>query len=174
MEINPMSTTQDIADQFVEIIQGFVQLRPKLITPEHAPHFSQQMESLKNSGMVNFEDRPLLFRTLILLSRSKTPPTMGELSGELGIPLSSATRIVDGLVNANLLERVNDPLDRRVVRIQMSEYGKQFSQTATDHIKQHITRLLGSFSPAEQEQLLHLVTKLFRSMEAESKNVISS
>jgi DNA-binding MarR family transcriptional regulator len=125
------------------------------------------MERLKNSGMVNFEDRPMLFRILIFLSRNKTPPTMGELSSELGIPLSSATRIVDGLVNANLLERINDPQDRRVVRIQMSEHGKQFSQTATAHIKQRITSLLDNLSTAEQVQLLKLVTKLFTSMEAE-------
>jgi DNA-binding MarR family transcriptional regulator len=162
-----MSTTQDIADQFVELLQGFVNLRPTLITPEHTPHFKQQMESLKNSGMVNFEDRPMLLRIFFLLSRSTTSPTMGELSGDLGLPLSSATRIVDGLVNANLLERINDPLDRRVVRIHMSEYGKQFSQTATDHIKQHITSLLDNFSTTEQDQLLQLVTKLFKSMEAE-------
>jgi DNA-binding MarR family transcriptional regulator len=167
MEIKPMSTTQEFADQFVELLQGFVQLRPRLIAAEHSPLFRQQMESLKNSGMVNFEDRPILFRLLILLSRSKTPPTMGELSSELGIPLSSTTRIVEGLVNANLMERINDPLDRRVVRIQMSEYGKQFSQTAKDHIKQHIRSLLDNFSAAEQEQLLQLVTKLFKSMEAE-------
>jgi DNA-binding MarR family transcriptional regulator len=49
----------------------------------------------------------------------------------------------------------------------MSEHGKQFSQTATNHIKQHITNLLDNFSPTEQEQLLQLVTKLFKSMEAE-------
>ena len=162
-----MSTTQEIADQFVELLQGFVQLRPRLMAPDHAPHFGQQLESLKNSGMVNFEDRPILFRILIMLSRSKTPPTMGELSSELGIPLSSSTRIVDGLVNANLLERVNDPLDRRVVRIQMSDFRKQLTRVATDHIKQHIASLLDSFSPTEQEQLIKLATKLFKTMEAE-------
>ena len=162
-----MTTSQEIADKFVELLEGFTHLRPKLITPDHTLHFKQQMESLKKSGIVNFEDRPLLFRILILLSRSKTPHTMGELSGELGIPLSSTTRIVDGLVNANLLERINDPLDRRVVRIQMSEHGKQFSQTATDHIKQRVSTLLNTFSPSEQEQLLQLATKLYKSMEAE-------
>jgi DNA-binding MarR family transcriptional regulator len=162
-----MPTTQEIAEQFVELLPGFFHLRPKLIVPEHVAHFKQQMETLKNSGMVNLDDRPMLFRILLLLSHTETPPTMGELSGELGIPLSSATRIVDGLVDANLLERINDPHDRRVVRIQMSEYGKQFSQTAMDYIKQRITGLLENFSMAEQEQLLQLMTKLFRSMEAE-------
>ncbi len=162
-----MSTTQEIAEQFVELLPGFFHLRPKLIVPEHVAHFKEQMESLKKSGVVNFEDRPMLFRILLLLSHGNTAPTMGELSSELGIPLSSATRIVDGLVNANLLERINDPHDRRVVRIQMSEYGKQFSQTSMDHIKQRITSLLENFSPAEQEQLLQLMKKLFKSMEAE-------
>jgi DNA-binding MarR family transcriptional regulator len=162
-----MSTTQEITQQFVELLQGFIHLQPKLIVPEHIAHFKQQMESLKNTGMVHFEDRPMLFRILILLANSKTPPTMGELSGELGIPLSSATRIVDNLVNANLLERVNDSHDRRVVRIQMSVYGKQFSQTAMDYIKQRIISLLENFSTVEQEQLLQLMTKLFNSLKAE-------
>jgi len=162
-----MSTTKDIADQFIELLAGVTHLRPKLISPEHKTHFRQQLENLKNSGVVNFEERPILFRICILISRSKTPPTMGELSSELGVPLSSTTRIVDGLVNVNLLERINDPLDRRVVRIQMSELGKQFSQTASDHLRKRITNLLDILSPTEQEQLLQLVTKLFNSMKAE-------
>jgi DNA-binding MarR family transcriptional regulator len=162
-----MPTTQDIADEFFDLLQGFIHLRPRMIIPEHAADFKKQMESLKNSGLVNIEDRPLLFRVLILLSRNKTSPTMGELSSELGIPLSTTTRIVDGLVHVNLLERTNDPLDRRVVRIQMSEYGKQFSQKAADHIKGRITGLLGNFTPSEQEQFLQLVSKLYKCMEAE-------
>jgi DNA-binding MarR family transcriptional regulator len=162
-----MPTTLDIADQFIELLVGVTHLRPRLISPEHKTPFKQQLENLKNSGVINFEDRPLLFRLYNLISRSKTPPTMGEVSSELGIPLSSATRIVDGLVNANLLERINDPLDRRVVRIQMSELGKQFAQTASDHLKQRIISLLDNLSPTEQEQLLQLMTKLFKSMEAE-------
>jgi DNA-binding MarR family transcriptional regulator len=160
-----MPTTQEIAEQIVELLPGFFHLRPKLIVPEHVAHFKEQMESLKKSGV--FEDRPMLFRILLLLSHGTAAPTMGELSAELGIPLSSATRIVDSLVNTNILERINDPHDRRVVRIQMSEYGKQFSQTATDYMKHRITTLLENFSPSEQEQLLQLMTKLFKSMEAE-------
>ncbi len=162
-----MLTAQEVAEQIVELLPGFFHLRPRLIVPEHVAHFKQQMETLKKSGMVNLEDRPMLFRILLLLSHAETPPTMGELSGELGIPLSSATRIVDGLVDANMLERINDPHDRRVVRIQMSEYGQQFSQTAMNYIKQRITGLLENFSTVEQEQLLQLIKKLFKSMEAE-------
>jgi DNA-binding MarR family transcriptional regulator len=49
----------------------------------------------------------------------------------------------------------------------MSDYGKQFAQTTTEHIKQHISSLLDNFSSTEQEQLLQLMTKLLRSLEAE-------
>ena len=163
-----MSSTQEIADQFVELLQSFIHLRPKLIVPEHVVRFKQQMEILKNSGMVNFEDRPMLFQIFIMLSHSEIPPTMGELSGELGIPLSSATRIVDGLVNANLLERINDLHDRRVVRIQMSAYGRQFMVTAMDFIKNRVMSLLENFSPQEQELLLQLLTKFFNTLKAEN------
>ena len=81
-----MLTTQDIANEFFDLLQGFIHLRPKLIVPEHVADFKKQMESLKNSGLVNIEDRPMLMRVLILLSRNKTRPTMGELTADLASP----------------------------------------------------------------------------------------
>ncbi|MCL4528912.1 MAG: MarR family transcriptional regulator [Chloroflexi bacterium] len=164
-----MSTTEQTADQFLELLQGFLRLQPKLIKPEQAVQFKKQMERLRKSGMANPEDRPLFFRIFAILAHSTLPPTMGELSSELGIPLSSATRIIDLLVDSDFVERVNDPSDRRVVRIQMSENGKRFSKIAMEFIKQRIASLLENFSSSEQKQLLQLMTKLLTSLQAEAK-----
>ncbi len=164
-----MPTTEQTADQFLELLQGFLRLHPKLIKPEQAAQFKKQMERLRKSGMANPEDRPLFFRIFAILTHRTTPPTMGELSSELGIPLSSATRIVDLLVDNDFVERINDPNDRRVVRIQMSESGKRFSKIAMEFVKQRIVSLLENFSPSEQKQLLQLMTKLLTSLQAENK-----
>lgn len=164
-----MSATEQIAGQFLELMQGFIRLHPKLIKPEQATQFKKQMERLKKSGMVNPEDRPLFFRVFAILTHSATPPTMGELSNELDIPLSSTTRIIDLLVSNDFVERVNDPNDRRVVRIQMSENGKKFLNIAMEFIKQRIASLLENFSSDEQKQLLQLMTKLLTSLQAEKK-----
>ena len=164
-------TTEQIADQFFELVQRFIHLRPKLVVPEHVTRFKQKMQNLRLSGATNQEDRTFIFRIFIILERSGISPTMGELSTELGIPLSTATRIVDGLVSANFIERIPDESDRRVVRVQMTETGREIYQSAMDFNKQRIVHMLSKFTLEEQTQLLYLMNKLFDSLidEAETK-----
>jgi DNA-binding MarR family transcriptional regulator len=161
--------TEQITDRFFELVQRFIHMRPKLVVPEHVARFKQQMQNLKLGGANNHEDRAFIFRIFIILERSATSPTMGELSTELGIPLSSATRIVDGLVSANFIERIQDANDRRVVRVQMSKAGQEIYQTAMDFNKQRISHMLSNFTPEEQTQLLYLMNKLFDSLTAETE-----
>jgi DNA-binding MarR family transcriptional regulator len=163
--------TDPITDQFFILVQRFIHLRPKLVVPEHVARFKQQMQNLKLGGATNQEDRAFIFRIFIILERSATPPTMGELSTELGIPLSSATRIADGLVAANFIERIHDANDRRMVRVQMTKAGREIYQTAMDFNKQRISHMLSIFTTEEQNQLLYLMNKLFDSLtvEAEAK-----
>lgn len=163
-----MSTTEQIADQFLELLQGFMRLHPKLIKPDQASPFKKQMAKLRKSGMTDPEDRPLLFRVFAILTHCETPPTMGELSGELDIPLSSTTRIVDLLVSSDFVVRIHDPSDRRVVRIQISESGKRFSKAARDFFRDRIVSLLDNFDPDEQKQFLQLMTKLLNSLQREN------
>ncbi len=162
-------TTDQITDQLFELVQRFIHLRPKLVIPENVARFRQQMQDLKIGGATNQEDRAFVFRIFIILERSGTPPTMGELSAELGIPLSSATRIVDGLVSGNFIERIPDESDRRVVRVQMTTTGKEIYQTAMEFNKQRIAHLLSKFTLDEQTQLLHLMNKMFDSLMEEAE-----
>ena len=168
-QIGNIMTTDQITDQFFELVQRFIHLRPKLALPEHIVRFRQQMQNLKLGAGTNQEDRMFIFRLAIILERAETPPTMGELSTELGIPLSSATRIVDGLVGANFIERIPDESDRRVVRVQMTEAGREIYQSVMEFNKQRITHMLSKFTPEEQTQLLHLMTKLFDSLVRETE-----
>lgn len=161
--------TDQIADQFFELVQRFIHLRPKLVLPENVARFRQQMQDLKIGSASNQEDRAFVFRIFIILERSGTPPTMGELSTELGIPLSSATRIVDGLVNGNFIERIPDESDRRVVRVQMTGTGRKIYQAAMEFNKQRIAHFLSKFTLEEQTQLLYLMNKLFDSLMEEAE-----
>ena len=163
-------TTDQITNQFFELVQRFIHLRPKLVLPENVARFRQQMQDLKIGGASNQEDRAFVFRIFIILERSGTPPTMGELSAELGIPLSSATRIVDGLVNGNFIERIPDESDRRVVRVQMTTTGREIYQAAMEFNKQRIVHMLSKFTLEEQNQLLYLMNKLFDSLLEEAEN----
>ena len=155
------------AQQFVELIQRFICLRPKLILPEHVIQLKKKMEGLKNKmegAGGSPEDHAFLFRILILLAQSTTPLTMSELGIELNVPMSTATRIVDWLVHGDLVERVNDPGDRRIVRVGMSKGGRELYEMGMTYNKQRITRLLKDFTAEEQIQLLNLTKKLFDSL----------
>ena len=108
-----------------------------------------------------------LFRIPLLLSQRDTPPTMSELSAELGIPMSSATRMADWLVRAKVVERCDDPRDRRVVRLCLTGNGRELIRAGGTYMRTRIVQVLNHFTAEEQEQLLRLTTKLIDSIEAE-------
>jgi len=53
------------------------------------------------------------------------PLTMRELAKELGVSESAVTAIGDRLVRQNLVERLSDPADRRIVRLGLSKTGRR-------------------------------------------------
>jgi DNA-binding MarR family transcriptional regulator len=152
-------STERTADQFMDLIQRYMSLRPKLIPPKNILQFKEKMKSFKGSGY-SAGDYEFVFRILMLLSQNADTLTMSELSSELNVPLSTATRIVDGLVGGEMVERVNDPNDRRVVRVGMSRNGRELYETGMAYSKQRITKLLENFSAEEQSQLVRLMNKL--------------
>ncbi|MFZ6026577.1 MAG: MarR family winged helix-turn-helix transcriptional regulator [Chloroflexota bacterium] len=163
-----MSTAEQTATQLSELFQRFLRLQPHFATPEHIVCFQKQMDSLRDSPG-SIEDYHFLFRIFIILADSQTPPTMGELSANLSVPLSTATRIVNWLVRANFVERIQDPNDRRLVRVQMSESGQQLYRLNVEYNRQRIRYLLEHFSSEEQQQLLKLSGKLLDVLLAESQ-----
>jgi DNA-binding MarR family transcriptional regulator len=161
-----MAVSERVIEQCVELLQRFVRLRLDLMLPEHLVQFKQQMEKSRgNSG--SLEDITFLFRIFTILAQAETPPTMGEMSSELGVPLSTATRIVDWLVRAQFVERVNDAHDRRVVRVHMTDSGAQLYHLGMEYNKQQIRQVLKNFTADEQAQLLRLLNKLVDALVAE-------
>ena len=102
-------STERTAEQFMELIQRYMSLRPKLIHPENVVQFKEKIRSFRGSGY-SADDHEFVFRILMLLSENADPLTMSELSTQLNVPTSTATRIVDGLVKGEMVERVNNGL----------------------------------------------------------------
>jgi DNA-binding MarR family transcriptional regulator len=159
MEENTLIPDQ-IVDKFLELLKRAISIRHNLNPPEHVVSFKQHLERFNPGGADQQMDFMLLWRVFSILEHRDTPPTMGEVSSELNIPLSSATRTVDWLVGTNIVERVNDPDDRRVVRVQLTETGHQLYRTEMTYRKAQIKQLLAHFSAEEQEALLHLLKKV--------------
>ena len=153
-------STERTVEQFVELFHRYMNLHIKLELPEDVALFRKKMATLKSASQT-FEDKSFLYRIFILLSKDEEPLTMGRLSSQLDVPLSTTTRIVDGLVQAGIVERINDPSDRRVVRVGMSENGRELYEAAIAYNKQRMANLLNVFTEDEQQQLLKLMNKLF-------------
>lgn len=160
-------STEATAEQFMDLIQRYMTLRPRLIPPKDVLRFKEMMKSFKGSEYKE-GDHEFVFRILMLLSEKTDPLTMGELSLELNVPMSTATRIVDGLVRRDMVERVNDANDRRIVRVGMSRNGRKLYETGRVYSKQRIMNLLKEFTDAEQTQLLSLMNKLFDALMKEN------
>ena len=165
METNAETTESPEPLQFVELLQRFIRLRPKLILPDHIIRFKQEViEWLKNSKLGGSEDYHFIILIINILSHRETPPTMGELSADLNTPFSTATRIIDWLVQSNFVERFSDPEDRRIVRVRMKDTGLQFYQQFLVNNEQRIMHILRNFSADEKIQLLQLMNKLLDSL----------
>ena len=153
-------------EQFFELMQRFVRLRPRFVAPEPLAQFKRDVERLPG-GPGKPSDRTSVYRALIVLAQAERSPSMSELSASLGVPLSTATRTVDWLVARGVVSRAADPKDRRTVRILMTAKGQHIFQAFAEFNRQRIARLLRAFSPAEQAQLLKLMNRLLDSFQAE-------
>lgn len=86
--------------------------------------------------------------------------TMGEFSNALSVPLSTATRIADWLVENEYIQRSPDSDDRRVVRVSLTEKGKEIFKTIDQYIRQRIQQILSNLTAEERIILLTLVSKV--------------
>jgi DNA-binding MarR family transcriptional regulator len=103
----------------------------------------------------------------ILLYRQTEPITMGDLSRLLDVPFSTATHCVDWFVKNNFARRLADPDDRRVVRVELTDSGKQIMELVNEFIYQRILRIMDSFTDDEQGQMIYLLRKFVTLVEQE-------
>ena len=86
--------------------------------------------------------------------------TMGEFSNALSVPLSTATRIADLLVDRGFIQRLTDSEDRRVVRISLTNTGKELYKAIDKYTRQRLQQILSTLTYEEKTILLTLVSKL--------------
>ncbi len=94
--------------------------------------------------------------------------TMGELSSEIYLAESAATRLVNRLVNLNLVKRRGDEKDRRVVRVGLTSYGRQLSRLVFERRSFRFNNLAQRLDPSERENLvlsLQAVMRVFEELE---------
>ncbi|MEW5815941.1 MAG: MarR family transcriptional regulator [Spirochaetota bacterium] len=161
------SYTQQI-DRVILILRDIIRLKPRLkaVVPEQLAQLKERLTSLNpEGGSGRATDYDLFFRIGLILQGRQESLTMGELSEELSVPLSTATRMIDWLVESDYVERLPGREDRRIVRVALTQTGQALYKTIIDFMRQRLTQILKQFTETELENLLFLMEKLIKGLE---------
>jgi DNA-binding MarR family transcriptional regulator len=86
--------------------------------------------------------------------------TLGEVAALEQVQPPTATRLVSSLEIAGLVARVNDELDRRVVRVKITAEGRRALERIRTLKNAYLRRRLAALDPAEREQAESLTSLL--------------
>ncbi|EDL63207.1 MarR family winged helix-turn-helix transcriptional regulator [Bacillus sp. SG-1] len=90
--------------------------------------------------------------------------TIGELSNKMYLACSTTTDLVDRMEKTELVERVKDNKDRRVVRIHLLEEGERIIEEVIEKRQQYLQEILKNFSGEEIKTLNANLSKLHQEM----------
>ncbi len=144
-------------EQINFVVHGFVQVWNKF---EDA--IAREIAARRTLGQSAAEARfgtNLLFRVGTSLSTSPSL-SMGELSEALSVPLSTATRVVNTLVDRGYVYRFSDPQDRRVVRVAFSPKGKRLFRFVEARIAERVRKIASYLTEEEMATLTRLLTRV--------------
>lgn len=86
--------------------------------------------------------------------------TIGDLSNKMYLAFSTTTDLVDRMEKNELVQRIRDEQDRRVVRIHLLSEGERIIQEVIEKRQNYLRDLLESFDTDEAQDLLQLLQKL--------------
>lgn len=106
------------------------------------------------------------FRSLGFLRRN--PGTsLSDLADFLGLALPSASKLVDGLVRRSLVERENDPIDRRRITLIPTDKGNQAMEITQKATLDRFGKLLDSLSEEDSRILIQGIRVMKRLLDSE-------
>lgn len=117
------------------------------------------MQNVDASCMEAYEDVTKREFTLLIMLGKSEQMIMREVADFLQIPMSTATGIIDRLIEKGYVSRDYSSGDRRVVLIRLSKEGKSIYQTLTRKLYSFGKTTLKNFTEKEQETFIRLMKK---------------
>lgn len=90
--------------------------------------------------------------------------TIGDLSNKMYLAFSTTTDLIDRMERSELVQRVRDEQDRRVVRIHLLKEGERIIEEVIDKRQQYLKDVLKQFDQDEAQTLSTLLAKLHLEM----------
>lgn len=94
------------------------------------------------------------------------PKSHSAVSDELGISVSAVTQVANRLEVLRLVERVEDPQDRRVKNLQLTAYAMDCMRKRLEYRIDRTMLALGALPESRQKELLSILEELIQGMQA--------
>lgn len=110
-------------------------------------------------------------RLLRELDKVNGPIRLKDLADAVRLSSSTVCQAVDALVNLGILERCQDPSDRRAVAIRMTSAGFQGRDRSVSFYTALMKETLQGVAPAEQATFLKVLQHVWAGLDAASASV---
>lgn len=166
----PKSPVGPHIQQTAEIFQNLQRLKSHLgnASPQDYQLIQRYLSRSHAKAELGDLSAPAVFYPAALPLYGQTEPlTMSRLSRAMGVPLSTATRLVDWLVTHGYAERSSDASDRRVVRVALTRSGCELYEAINLALARRLEKILSRLNSAERKQLVALLRKVVEITESE-------
>lgn len=142
-----------------------IEIDDKIVSIEK--NFREICVKIKKRGreiLSDYDITPPQFTALLILLYSDEL-TIGELSKKMYLACSTVTDLIDRMEKNELVKRVRDTNDRRIVRVKVLEKGHQVLDQVLYTRRRYISEVFSSFSDEKIELLNESFEILNRSFE---------
>lgn len=174
-----MSHKQETASSQSQTAEEDIDLESRL-TDAHHPSLHLWLRMLSYTTRIDNEIRSRLrahfditqprFDLMAQLVGHPQGLRMGELSRRMMVTCGNVTAITDQLEHEQLVERVPDPLDRRVYSVKLTAAGRRNFGRITQAHETWISELMGGVSEAEKKQLDDTLARMKQHLSLVLKN----
>lgn len=130
---------------------------------------NQLRKLFKSQTQESHEDKVatmMQYSTLAFLKQHKNVP-MREVASEFSLSKSSATQLVERLVNAGFVNRINDQDDRRIVRLTITSEGEQHLRDMKKRFRNKMEKILSKIPEQDLKELVRIHTELIETLQKE-------
>ena len=134
------------------------------IMPEIFKKFIRRQTSELFKGKVTL---PQLF--ILNFLDKEVQSRMTDLARFLNVTTAAATGIVDRLVKYGYVQRVYEPLDRRIIKIKLTSKGLELLKKINQQKRQMIIDIFGKISQVERQDYLRILMRIHDILTKEDK-----
>ena len=140
-----IKNVDEIGDQMIKVKNFFIEFFNKVIRD--------------NGQNLGFDFGISQLKALAAFHEDKEH-TMGELSKNASVTMPSMTEMIDGLERDGIVERWRDSADRRVVKVRLTERGKEMRKKFMLRRRNEFKNIFGKLSKEDRDDLVSALEKV--------------